>query len=283
MKIIRVFPRRTKATPTDVLAFVGLPGLFAPEADEIHISCTFTWDIPEAGRLAHCWQPYGKIILGGPAYNDPGGSFIPGRYLKPGYVITSRGCNNYCWFCSACKREGKLRELPITDGWNILDNNLLQCSESHIRSVFAMLKRQPHKAEFTGGLEARLLQNWHVDLLLDLRPKQIFFAYDSTDDREPLFAAGEKLQLAGFPIHPHSHVLRCYVLIGFPGDNLNWAVWRLQQTIKAGFTPMAMLWRAEQELNDLNWRRFQRQWARPALIHRTIREKCLVSTGRLTL
>lgn len=33
-RIIRVFPRRTSATPTDELAYVGLPDFWA-EADEI--------------------------------------------------------------------------------------------------------------------------------------------------------------------------------------------------------------------------------------------------------
>lgn len=35
-RIIRVFPRRTKATPDDSMAFIGEPGLFTPEVDEIH-------------------------------------------------------------------------------------------------------------------------------------------------------------------------------------------------------------------------------------------------------
>ena len=51
MRIVRVFPRRTSATPTDDLAFVGDPPLFLPEADEVHVSCTFTWDRAEARRL----------------------------------------------------------------------------------------------------------------------------------------------------------------------------------------------------------------------------------------
>ena len=37
-------------------------------------------------------------------------------------------------------REGNLRELPITSGHIVLDDNLLACSEKHIRSVFDMLK-----------------------------------------------------------------------------------------------------------------------------------------------
>jgi hypothetical protein len=56
VNIVRVFPRRTSLTPDDALAFVGDPPLWRPEADEVHVSCTFTWDIPEAKRLAEAWS-----------------------------------------------------------------------------------------------------------------------------------------------------------------------------------------------------------------------------------
>ena len=49
--MIRVFPRRTKWTPDDELAFVGDPPLFRPKERVVNISVTFTWDLPEANRL----------------------------------------------------------------------------------------------------------------------------------------------------------------------------------------------------------------------------------------
>lgn len=267
MRLIRVFPRRTAATPIDDMVYFDGPPLFLPEANEVHISCAFTWDKGKSEGLADCWSIYyPNVKLGGPAFDDLGGDFTPGRYLKSGYVITSRGCNNHCWFCDAWKREGPIREIPITEGWNVLDNNLLQCSEDHIRAVFAMLKRQPHKAEFTGGLEAALLRDWHIDLLLDLNPRQIFFAYDRKCDGDPLYEASLKLQNAGL-IKPTSHVVRCYVLIGYPKDTIEKARNRLKAIMDLGMTPMAMLWRGGDDSPDLRWRRFQRQWARPQIIH----------------
>ena len=50
MRLIRVFPRLTKATPRDELAYFGPPDLFA-QADEVHVSVTFTWDKPAAELL----------------------------------------------------------------------------------------------------------------------------------------------------------------------------------------------------------------------------------------
>ncbi len=150
--IIRVFPRKTKASPVDALSFFDEPGLFVPEASEVHVSCTFTEDIQRAEWLAKSWQRTGlPVKVGGPAYDNPGGEFVPGLYLKHGYVITSRGCPNKCWFCSVWRREGEtIRELEIKDGWNVLDDNLLACSEKHIRAVFAMLQKYKSKVEFTG-------------------------------------------------------------------------------------------------------------------------------------
>ncbi len=98
MKIARVFPRKTTASPDDALAFFGSPpeGL---EVDGVHVSVTFSYDKEKAEQLAAEWAKVAKVQIGGPAYGDPGRDFTPGMYLKQGYVMTSRGCPNKCWFC----------------------------------------------------------------------------------------------------------------------------------------------------------------------------------------
>ena len=267
MTIARVFPRRTKATPDDPLAFIGPPpkkGL--PDLDEVHVSVAFTYDLAKAYDLAEQWTKTGiPVRMGGPAFQEPGGNFTPGMYLKPGYIITSRGCPNRCWFCSVPKREGgKLRELPITDGWNILDDNLLACSETHIRAVFEMLMRQEEKPLFTGGLEARLLRSWHVELLRKSRAKRFYFAYDTPEDYAPLVDAGRLLREGG--ITQASHRASCYVLIGYPNDTMEAAEKRLRDTWNAGFVPFAMLYRDEKGIVNREWGKFQRMWLRRNIV-----------------
>jgi hypothetical protein len=245
------------------LAFVGLPGLFLPEVDQVHISVSFTWDIPLAERLAEAWAKVAPVGIGGPALGEAGGDFLPGLYLRPGYVITSRGCPNRCWFCSVPAREGPVRELPITEGNNILDDNLLACSDEHIRTVFAMLKKQKHgRVMFTGGLEAARLKPWHISKIVNLHPKQIFFAFDTPDDYKPLVMAASLFKACG--INPRSHVLRSYVLIGYPGDTINEAEKRLRKVLALGIIPMAMLWRDDTGRRDPAWVRFAWPWVRPA-------------------
>ena len=102
MKIARVFPRKTKASPTDSLSFFDVPGMF-DEADAVHVSVAFTWDIERAEWLAEQWRSVAPVQIGGPAHNQPGAAFVPGMYLSAGYVVTSRGCPNSCWFCACLK------------------------------------------------------------------------------------------------------------------------------------------------------------------------------------
>jgi hypothetical protein len=270
MRLIRVFPRRTKATPDDNLAYVGSPDLFA-EADEVHISVSFTWDKAVAERLAEEWRFVAPVKIGGVAYGDSSLEFIPGRYVKPGYTITSRGCPRTCWFCGVWKKWPTPNLLPIHPGWNILDDNLLACPRPHVEAVFKMLHQQNRRVAFTGGLEARALEDYQVDLLASLTPRpSMFWAYDPGDEFETLESAARRMLAAGFT--RESHRMRCYVLIGYPKDTFAAAEVRLRQMVSIGFTPMAMLWRPETAAGQRympgpEWRSFQRRWARPKIIH----------------
>lgn len=262
MKILRIFPRRTRATPDDQNVRINVTPTLFDEADEVHISVTFTWDLPVAEYLYSQWKHVAPTNMGGVAIGMKGDEFTPGMYVKHGYTITSRGCNNKCWFCSVWRRDGTIRELVIKDGYNILDDNLLQCSDQHINRVFEMLKRQNKKAEFTGGIEAKMITEKIAKKIYELKPKQLFCAYDTPDDLPSLINAGKIFKEVGF----NGHVCRAYVLIGYKNDTFDKATKRMIETINAGFMPMAMLWRDGLGKYDLEWKRFQREWANPFIV-----------------
>jgi len=266
MKIARVFPRITKATPTDDLCFHDIPPrLILPEIDEVHVSVTFTYDKAKGEELAEDWRMVGvPVKIGGPAYGQPAGEFTPGMYMKKGYTITSRGCPNHCWFCRVPKTQGKHMELQIKDGWIIQDDNFLACSKEHIKAVGKMLERQKEKPKFTGGLEAKILEPWHVEFFHQVKPAEMYFAYDTPDDYEPLLQAGKMLREAGFTLKSRKNY--CYCLVGYPGDTFEKAEKRLKDTLQAGFIPFAMLYKNEIGEEDSTWRKFQRQWARHIIV-----------------
>ena len=276
-EIARVFPRKTKATPTDDLAFVGLPTKkdfeAAQAADEVHVSVTFTYDIPKAEQIAEKWRKAGfNIRIGGPAFGDRNSdTFTPGLYMGEGYTFTSRGCTNHCWFCSVWKScKGQIKELEIKDGWKICDDNILATSPEHFRAVIEMLKRQPHPAEWTGGIEAKLLQPWQAELMKEAGTRRVYCAYDTPDDLEPLIEAGKIFRNAGFT--ETSNTLMCYVLIGYKGDTFDAADRRLREAVTAGFMPFAMLYKNDNGDTDEEWRRFQRTWAAPQIVGKKVRE-----------
>ena len=260
--MIRVFPRKTNWTPTDKLAFVGIPPhpLFMPPAQPVRISVAFTWDIPGAEMLEVEWKRYYKDVqVGGPAYGDAGGEFVPGRFVKEGVTITSRGCAKSCPWCFVPKREGKVRELEIKDGWIVQDNNLLACSRPHIEAVFSMLRRQKKGAIFSGGLDATLFQDWHRELIDSIKIKELWFACDSVAGIPILDRAARILD--GISIRRR----RCYVMIGYKNETLLDAEKRLEDVLSLGFMPFSQLHQgAEKKKYSRDWMALNKKWSRPA-------------------
>ena len=263
MKIIRVFPQRTSYTPDDDMVFIGdPPGLIIPPHDEIHVSCTFSWDIDRCEILRFQWEAHTDkpVKVGGPAFGgSPCDTYTPGQYVKKGIVFTSRGCKNSCWHCIVPDNEGELLELPICEGNIIQDNNFLQCSREHKDRVFEMLKTQK-RIQFKGGLQSDLIDNHFMDNIRNLSIDELWLACD-TDSALPAFQrATEKLKKAGYT-REHIH---CYALIG---DDMDANERRLQEIYRAGAMPFAQLYQpciGGRFLYSKQWKRFQRQWCRPA-------------------
>jgi hypothetical protein len=120
-----------------------------------------------------------------------------------------------------------------------------------------------------------MLQDWHIDLLVKLKPRQMFFAYDTPNDLEALQYAGKKLNDAGFTLA--SRIPRAFCLIGYKNDTLEQAERRLWHCIDAGFMPMAMLYRDGKNEPAKDWKRFARVWARPAIIASKIKQGRTIS------
>ena len=271
MRILRVFPKRTSYTPDDDLVFVGPPPFaeMIPEHDEVHVSCTFTWDMEAAEDLAFQWEGATRapVKLGGPAYHSRADDFTPGLYVKKGIIFTSRGCNNNCPWCGVRQMEGKLRELPITEGNVIQDNNFLQCSREHKDKVFDMLRSQ-RGIYFRGGLQTNLIDDHFIDNITSLRIAELWLACDTN---EALPAVQEKLARfvkLGFT----RNQLHVYSLIGADmekEEERNRAIWR------AGAMPFSQLrmdfGRKRTEYSGA-WKDFERTWQRPAVMYAHMRE-----------
>lgn len=278
-RIIRVFPRRTSYTPDDELVFIGMPPIMIPDHDEVHVSCTFTWDKLYCEDLAYQWEGMTDkpVKLGGVAYNSPVEGFWPGLYVKYGVTFTSRGCNNHCPWCLVPRLEGSLNELPIVPGNIIQDNNFLQTSREHKDMVFDMLKTQKGIC-FKGGLEPDLIDDHFVNGISGLKIKELWLACDTDGAVPTLQRACEKLKAAGFT----RRKIYCYVLSY--GKDMEKDEARARAVYEAGAMPFMQLYRDFSDKKTeypKEWNLFARQWQRPAAIKahmekgtdfRTIRE-----------
>lgn len=266
MKIARVFPTRTSMSPIDKDAYFGPPGLFASQGyDEIHISTVFTWDIEKAEWLKDQWEMIAPVKIGGPGTNgESSDEFEPSMYLKKGIVVTSRGCPNSCSWCMI--RE-PLKELEVKNGNNIIDNNLLACSDSHLDRVFSMLSNEK-RIKFTGGLEASRVTDKIAERIRGLRIDRIYLAFDHMDRLPELKNAMKTLKK-----YFTRRYLFCYVLIGFYDDTLMAAEERLKLVWSLGAIPFAMRYRTTDTswantflFKDRAWNLLTRTWSRPAAI-----------------
>lgn len=262
-RIIRVFPRRTSYTRDDSYTFIGPPTMIPlPEHDEVHVSCTFTWDKALCEDLAFRWegQTTKPVKLGGLAFGSRVDGFVPELYVKQGITFTTRGCNNNCPWCCVPKLEGPLRELPIAPGSIINDNNFLQASRTHKNKVFEMLKGQ-RQICFKGGLESAELDDHFVAGLQGLRIKELWLACD-TDGHLPVFKkACDKLRRAGFS----REKIHCYVLSY--GEDMDKDEARARAIWEACAMPFMQLYRDfsnKKTEYDKNWNAFARMWQRPA-------------------
>ena len=270
--MIRVFPRKTKWTPTDELVFVGDPPLIRPPEQPVHVSVAFTWDIAEGRRLAAAWLVhYPNVWIGGPAFGMhnwyvPTGTGIPGTtyfqpgvYIKHGVTFTSRGCPKHCPWCLVPEREGRLREIPIVPGNIVQDNNFLACSQGHCEAVYHMLMGQT-AVQFKGGLDIDYLTPWHVDRLKALPSlDELWVACDTQAGLGRLDKAADLL--AGFSIEKR----RCYVLIGFGDDTPAEAEARCEAIYAKGFLPFVQYYRPREAERGAQgkWNPVIRKWSRP--------------------
>lgn len=183
--ILRVFLRRTSQTPQDELVQIGEPELFTSnpsEIDEVHISVIFSWDKEKALKLKKFYErSYAVVKIGGPAFPDTvrdKSEFCTGRYIKQGIIFTTRGCDFSCPWCLVPEIEGKFRQISeVSSGNTIQDNNILLSNRDHFLKVCQMLRGETG-IRFLGGLDSRLLKDWHIEELRSLRIKEIWLSFD---------------------------------------------------------------------------------------------------------
>lgn len=196
-----------------------------------YVSVPFTWNLPAVRRILSQQSLFwDQAVVGGPAVQlmpdflaglnqvRVGGD-LPGvlQRVNPLATRTTTGCIRHCKFCGIGRgliEAGGLRELPEWPNGPILaDNNLLAASIEHFDRVMNRLIGHWEWADFTQGIDARLLNEHHAYRLAMLRDQKtvIRLALDSMAHVYEWSRAFDLLRGAGVPLR---HI-RSYALVGF--------------------------------------------------------------------
>ena len=199
-----------------------------------YVSIPFTWNLPGvANRLRQQSFFVDRWVVGGPAVklmpdylaDIPGVTIedrMPGvlQRVQPMATRTTVGCVRKCGFCGVRKIEPQFMELADWPDKPILcDNNVLAASDTHFAKVIERVRHWGW-CDFNQGLDARLLTDFHAELLASVPKAIVRFALDNDDDREPWGTAVDRIRSVGVA----KSRIRSYVLCGFAGDpDADWA------------------------------------------------------------
>ena len=147
-----------------------------------------------------------RIIKGGTGYGlnnklpdeiehiYPDYSLYPELTKDMAYGFITRGCPRGCSFCIVANKEGRssYKVADLSEFWQgqkfikLLDPNILACRE-HIELLEQLVESKAY-VDFTQGLDIRLTNDANINLINQIKLKEIHFAWDNAkDDLKPYF------------------------------------------------------------------------------------------------
>lgn len=193
------------------------------QADQVFISVVFSKNMPQAIKI--------QKALGGTIGGSGTGDYsiiLPPEieHICPDYSLyginysmgfTSRGCFRDCSFCIVRAKEGGISEWSSLNEFVrhknvvLLDNNFLGSPLWKVK-LHEMISRKL-KVDFNQGLDIRLIDDEKAELLAQLDPPYLRFAWDSMELMPSVKKGIRLLRDAGFPVKRSR--IGFYVLTGY--------------------------------------------------------------------
>lgn len=197
-----------------------------------------------------------KIIKGGTGYGlgntlpdeiehmYPDYSLYPELTKDTAYGFLTRGCPRGCAFCIVAKKEGRMsyKVANLSEFWDgqkhikLLDPNLLACKERN--ELLQQLIRSKAYVDFTQGLDIRFTSDEVINLINQVKVKEIHFAWDNAkDDLKPYFERYKSLAKH----KPHGNYGTVYCLTNFD-SSMDENLYRIYTLRDLGFNPYVMVY-----------------------------------------
>lgn len=215
------------------------------------------------------WYPQAdKIIKGGTGYGldnklpdeiehiYPDYSIYPKLTKDTAFGFLTRGCPRGCAFCIVAGKEGRrsIKVADLSEFWRgqkkivLLDPNILACREHP--NLLQQLIDSKACVDINQGLDIRLTNERNIELINQIKVKEIHFAWDNADDDlKPYFERYSALAKH----KPHGNYGTVYCLTNF-GSTMEQNLYRIYTLRDMGFDPYVMVYdkpRAPKEIKRL--------------------------------
>lgn len=134
------------------------------------------------------------------------------------YGFMTRGCPRGCDFCHVKDKEGRcsIKVADLSEFWNgqkkikLLDPNTFACPDW--KNILIQLIDSKAQVDFTQGVDVRVMTPEKIEALMQVKVKQVHFAWDRYEDKELIIPKLKKFkEVSGWGRDKVS----CYVLTNF--------------------------------------------------------------------
>lgn len=227
------------------------------------------------------WFPQAdKIIKGGTGYGldntlpyeiehiYPDYGIYPELTKDTAYGFLTRECPRGCEFCIVAGKEGRrsVKVADLSEFWRgqkkivLLDPNILACREHP--DLLQQLIDSKSYVDINQGLDIRMTNECNIELINQIKVKEIHFAWDNADDDlKPYFERYSALAKH----KPHGHLGTVYCLTNF-GSTMEQNLYRIYTLRDMGYNPYVMVYdkpHAPREIKKLQ------RWCNNKFIFRT--------------
>lgn len=236
--------------------------MFSPDMDVVYMSKVFSfspdypWEIRSdsivKGGTGYCID----LVDGKEIYHKERDSVLEPSIerVMPDYSIynnsdtaygfLTRGCPRGCPFCHVGQKEGRksVQAGELCDFWNrqkyivLMDANILACKD-HKRFLSEISKTNAI-VDINQGVDARLLNDDNLNLLNQIRLKNIHFAWDLMEQSDSVIRGLKLYQQKG---KVHKDRRRVYVLVNYNTTHEE-DLYRIYHLREMGYIPYTMVY-----------------------------------------
>lgn len=189
------------------------------------------------------------------------------------YGFMSRGCPRGCDFCHVGAKEGRraYKVADLSEFWRgqknivLLDPNTIACKEW--KDILGQLIESKAWVDFSQGVDIRLMTEEKVEMIKQIKIKNIHFAWDRYEDKDiviPKFKAFK--EISGYSYQ----MLTVYMLCNF-GTTFEQDLERVYTLRDLGYNPYVMLYDKENIPKGHKLKHLQR-WVNNRIIFRSCKK-----------